>query len=188
MGAPETKPDVFGQLGAEARELERDTSAETREREGATGGAAGAPQDEAKREGAPGSAPEVEVVSNPAPLIAATLKGARDFPLTARVVPAHMLAQLDDATLDELAGALGELTVKHGPALARWFSVGERYAVEARAAKVFVGLALRLYLAAHADDEAARAGRAADVSPGAPGAQVDPPNPAAGQKPVEPGG
>jgi len=178
--------DPLEQLGAEARELEKDAGAETREQAGAAAEAAGAPDSQQREaQGAAGSAPDAEVIQNPAQHIAAALTLARDVPFLKALLPPAVIGALDDATIAELAGALGDLAVKYRwdftPTFGRWKE-------ELRALMVLGTVGVRVYQAMQGDSEAGRAARATDVSPGAPGAaQADPPNAAAGKKPVEPG-
>jgi hypothetical protein len=179
MGAAE--PDALDQLGAEARELEKDATPE-----GAAAGAGdgrGAPEQEPR---APGGAPEAEVIPNPAPAIAAVLTGARVYlkRFGASAYSPALADALDDATIVELSDALGAVAVKYKlnfmPELAR-------FKEEGRAAMALGSIAWRVYQAANADGDAARAERARDVTPES-GGYRDPPNPASGQRPVEPGG
>jgi hypothetical protein len=90
---------------------------------------------------------------------------------------------LDDASIAELADALGAVAVKHKLAVPAWFVVPPE---ESRLAVALGSIAWRVYESMHADTDVGRAARARDVSPGAPGWR-DPPNPAAGVPPVEPG-
>ena len=97
------------------------------------------------------------------------------------MLPPAVIGALDDATIAELSAALGDVAVKYRwnftPALGRWKE-------ELRALMVLGTVGVKVYQAMHGDDDAARAARARDVTEPAQG---DPPNPAAGEKPVEPG-
>ncbi len=173
MNAPRAA-DVFAQLDVEARELESDA---------AVGGApdpGGGPVPGAAP-GAADSAPEAEVVSNPAPNIAAALALVRDIPFLKALLPPAVIGALDDQAIAELSEAFGDLAVKYkwhiSPAFGRWKE-------ELRAAYAVGAVAWGVYQAMHAEDDAARAARSRDVSEAPAG---DPPNPAAGKKPVEPG-
>ena len=179
------KVDPLEQLGAEARELEKDTGAETREQQGAAEGAAGAPGAQEASEGAAGGAQEAEVIPNPAPMIAAALRYLRDLPLINPYVPAAVTAVFSDKQIEQLADAAGAIMVKYHMGAPTFL---DRWKEEVALVVAVASVGLQVHAAMHGDDEAARAARARDVSPGAPGAQMDPPNPAAGKTPVEPGG
>lgn len=178
------------QLAAEARELKRDQErADNPPPPEGEGGDAGGPQPGAAGDDAgawPGADQEA-TVENPAPVIAAALRKARDFPLAPRLVPPRMLAVFDDATIDELADALGALTVKYGPVLARWLNVTERYGPEAKAATVFLVIAFKLWLASMEEAQAASAPPAGERVVGGHDASRegrDPPPPGAAAEPV----
>jgi hypothetical protein len=189
------KAEDVGALDAEARAVDEQLRATDTREEGAPPGAGAAASSKAAPEGAspsegaaggaPGAEPEPEVIQNPAPAIAAVLTGARVYLRRfGESVHAPALADaLDDATVAELADALGAVAVKyrlHVPASL------DRWRVELRAAVALGSVAWRVYQAANSDSDAARAARARDVSHDAPGWR-DPPNAAAGQRPVEPG-
>lgn len=183
---------ALDQLAGEARAVDESlkaTQEHSASEQGATAGAGAAagqaaPDGESQSDGAAGSAPgDAEVIQNPAPHIVAALTMARDIPLVRSMLPAAVVAALDDAAIAELAEAVGDLAVKYrwdfSPAVGRWRE-------EVRAALALGSIAWRVYHAAQSDSDEARAARARDVSDAAP-AWRDPPNPAAEKKPVEPG-
>lgn len=171
------------QLAAEALELEA-------ERQGPTGDADGkGPGPDAGSGDA--SSSEQQYIPNPAPKIAAGLKALRQNKLLARIVPPAALAVFDDATCEEIGGALGPLAMKYAPTIAPQLdALLARWGEEARALYVLGGVAWAVYVALAADPDAVRAASARDVSPGAAArgdTGRDPPPPGAGE-PVAPGG
>lgn len=188
-------PPVDGeQLAAEAVALKDELTGE--------GAAAGAgqgdkvPEGESPAQGATGGAPgdgsqpddfHQEHIPNPAPKIAATLKALRGNVLVIRLVPPKVRAVFDDMTCEQLGDALGPLALKYAPTVTPQLDAFmERWGVEINAAYVLGSVAWNVYGALEADQDAARAAAARDVTP--PQQQRgDPPNPAAGVPPVEPG-
>lgn len=176
------------QLADEAGALKEELTGE--------GAAAGAgqgdkvPEGESPQHGATGGAPgeggsqpddfHQEHIPNPAPQLKAALIMARDFPLLARFVPKHVRVALSDENIAELSDSFGDLAVKHGwniiPGLDEWKE-------ELRVVMALAVVSVAAVQAAQADPDAARAEAARDVTP----PRGDPPNPAAGMPPVEPG-
>jgi mono/diheme cytochrome c family protein len=186
------KAEDVGALDAEARAVDEQLRATDTREEGAAAGAGdgqeapdAAGQSHGAAGGAPGAEPEPEVIRNPAPAIAAVLTGARAylrrFGELSGYSPAFADA-LDDASIAELADALGAVAVKHKLTVPAWFLIPPE---ETRLAVALGSMAWRVYESMHADTDAGRAARARDVSPGAPGWR-DPPNPAAENPTVEP--
>lgn len=154
------------QLRAEAGELAKGM----REGEGATAGDHAAPEGESPTDGAAGGAPGGdagdggEYIPNPARAIAGALKRALAFPLTRKVLPPRVLAVFDDATVEELADAVGQVVQIRAGAIARLLHAGgERFGPEAALTMVLLGIAYRIYEALEADQDAMRAAAARDV-------------------------